>query len=74
MIDGTDMAPYAAAIAAGMYEYAEGYIEMANEEPAEFEQHVLRTLREVASGYKPSVGDAGVFATMVKYNIEFTED
>jgi hypothetical protein len=69
LLDARLLPRLAALISDEMAEYAKGYLEMCEDSPENFADHVRRAARDLWPGYPPSVEDPAALQHMVRMNL-----
>ena len=70
MAGKNEMSEYADKVADMLGEYAESYLEIANEIPEEFLSEVFDKLKSSVNGHMPSIADRDAFVDMVKTKLQ----
>ena len=70
MLDSEGKKAFAEKIAKTMSKYAKDYVEMAEDDFAEFASDMPNRVKKASTGYPPSVGDWAQFAKLVLENLK----
>ena len=70
MLESEDRKAFAEKVAKTMSKYAKGYIEIAEDNFAEFTSDMPHRVKIASTGYPPSVGDWSQFAKLVLENLK----